>query len=198
MISFIIFYLIHSILISKLKKKSLRFSFFLSLSSIITFFSTLSFSSITFLQINFIAFLLIPISPPCSLPHQHEHSRSFLMIMKAVLSTRTHYKQVLVSLISSGCVSLFFLNLCKLNQIRFNLNYTLISPGLISYEMGSCFNLINNRLCAVFFFFFLIFFMNGCVLVLNSIFLIAHRIQQSYDLHSYNNMLIYLNIPSQI
>ena len=28
--------------------------------------------------------------------------------------------------------------------------------------------------------------------------LIAHRILQSYDLHSYYNMLIYLNFPSQI
>ena len=59
----------------KTQKKSLH----LSLSSIITFFSSLSFSSIAFLQLNSIAFLLIPISPPCSLPHQHEHSRSCLM-----------------------------------------------------------------------------------------------------------------------
>ena len=58
-----------------LLKKSLN----LSLSSIITFFSSLSFSSIAFLQLNSIAFLSIPISPPCSVPHQHEHSRSCLM-----------------------------------------------------------------------------------------------------------------------
>ena len=91
----------------------------LSLSSIITFFFTLSFSSIAFLQINFIAFLLIPISPPCSLPHQHEHSRSFLMIMKVVFSIRAHYKQVLVALISSGYVLFFFFFfflICKLNS----------------------------------------------------------------------------------
>ena len=89
-----------------------------------------------------------------------------------------------------------------LHKRTFNLNYTLISPGVISYEMGSCFNLTNNKLCAGFLFYFILFFfnffMNRCVLVLNSIFLIAHRILQSYDLHSYNNMLIYLNFPSQI
>ena len=46
--------------------------------------------------------------------------------------------------------------------------------------------------------FFFFFLMNGCVLVLNSIVLIAHRILESYGLPSYNNMLIYSNIPSQI
>ena len=150
MISFIILYLIHSILISKPKRKKKKVYLSLSL-SIITFFSTVSFSSIDVLQINFIAFLLIPISSPCSLPHQHEHSRSFLMIMKVVFSTRTHYKQVLVALISS---SLFFFFFWYINytHLRFNLNYTLISLGVISYEMGSRFNLTNNRLCAILFF----------------------------------------------
>ena len=110
----IIYYLLFNTFhtyISKPKKKRVYVSLSLSLflSSIITFFSALSFSSIAFLQLNSIAFLLIPIGPPCSLPHQQEHSRSCLMIMKVVFSTRNHYKEVLVALISSGCVLFIYI-----------------------------------------------------------------------------------------
>ena len=45
------------------------------------FFSALCFSSIDFPQINSIAFLLIPISPPCSLPHQHEQIKNKTLLL---------------------------------------------------------------------------------------------------------------------
>ena len=68
--------------------------------------------------------------------------------------------------------------------------------------MGSRFNLTNNRLCAILFFYFFyerVFasFELNCP-ESRILTLIAHRILQSYGLHSYNNILIYLNIPSQI
>ena len=71
--------------------------------------------------------------------------------------------------------------------------------------MGLRFNLTNNRLCAVLFL-FIYLFINERVYVgfeLNCpesrmITLIAHRILQSYGLHSYNNILIYSNISSHI
>ena len=69
--------------------------------------------------------------------------------------------------------------------------------------MGSHFNLTNNRLCAVLFL-FIYFDERVCAgFELNCpesrmITLVIHRILQSYGLHSYNNILIYLNIPSQI
>ena len=45
------------------------------------FFYALSFSSIDFPQINSTTFLLIPISPECSLPHQHEQIKNKTLLL---------------------------------------------------------------------------------------------------------------------